>query len=168
MEDALNTLSANISQTNEGFGHTQQTKLDRPVTKSCRIERRTRRKTTRLTFISGGDNREFWREYRRANRDRVAVSRHNGRARRLGIPGQITEEEWLKIKQRWEGRCAYCGTSAFPLQIDHVKPLSKYKEGMLEATNEVSNILPCCPPCNRAKSNMPLEMFLLWREGKLN
>jgi hypothetical protein len=54
-----------------------------------------------------------------------------------------------------DGRhCAYCGAVDVPLNLDHVIPRSR------GGSNRPSNLVPACIPCNEAKDNMPMEVFL--------
>ncbi|GHO59007.1 hypothetical protein KSB_74820 [Ktedonobacter robiniae] len=58
------------------------------------------------------------------------------------------------LLEKWERRCAYCGKSNLPLQIDHILPRAK------GGTNRLSNLTLACEPCNQAKGNRDLEDFL--------
>ena len=51
-------------------------------------------------------------------------------------------------------QCAYCGAKDVPLQVDHVRPRSK------GGSNQVSNLVPACAPCNVRKNAQPVEVFL--------
>jgi 5-methylcytosine-specific restriction endonuclease McrA len=84
--------------------------------------------------------------------DKFIVATRNNQAKRLGIPGVITLEYWLSIKTK----CYYCGTTEYPLQVDHVVPLSK------GGTNEESNIVAACEFCNRAKNDHSEAEYREW------
>jgi hypothetical protein len=63
---------------------------------------------------------------------------------------------WLRLRydalKRHHGKCQACGRSAgdgVVIQVDHVKPRSKYPELALDP----DNLSVLCQPCNLAKSN---------------
>jgi 5-methylcytosine-specific restriction endonuclease McrA len=58
------------------------------------------------------------------------------------------------LLEKWERRCAYCGKTGVPLQIEHIRPKS------LGGTDRVSNLTLACDPCNDRKGNRPVEEFL--------
>lgn len=74
------------------------------------------------------------------------------------------EKVWLKCDKK----CAYCGTEITmkQMQVDHKEPLFRnssdkelewYKRE--RGTNDIDNLLPSCPRCNRWKSTFTLESF---------
>ena len=58
------------------------------------------------------------------------------------------------LLEKWEHRCAYCGSTNVPLEIDHVVPRSK------GGTDRVSNLVIACKDCNREKGNRDVREFL--------
>ena len=58
------------------------------------------------------------------------------------------------LLEKWDRKCAYCGTENVPLEKEHV--VSKAKGG----TNAVSNLVLSCRKCNTAKGILPIEVFL--------
>lgn len=63
---------------------------------------------------------------------------------------------WLRLRyavlRKHGGHCLCCGergTSANPLQVDHIKPRSKYPELELDP----NNLQILCKKCNRGKGN---------------
>jgi len=52
--------------------------------------------------------------------------------------------------------CHYCGTGLTrdKTTLDHVIPLARRR-----GTNEASNLVICCDPCNDEKGTMPYEKF---------
>jgi hypothetical protein len=58
------------------------------------------------------------------------------------------------LLEKWSRKCAYCGKTDVPLEIEHVIPKSK------GGTNRVSNLTLACRPCNKRKGNKPIEDFL--------
>lgn len=61
------------------------------------------------------------------------------------------------------GRCAYCGNplDKSRFHIDHVKPLYRDRREKPERAgrDELANMVPACPRCNRWKSGSTLEEF---------
>jgi len=53
--------------------------------------------------------------------------------------------------------CAYCGATAVPLNIDHIRPRSK------GGTNRISNLALACVDCNQSKGSADLEAWLATR-----
>jgi len=70
------------------------------------------------------------------------------------------------LLSKWNHKCAYCGASgvgpgSVPLNIDHIHPGSK------GGSNRISNLALACVACNQAKSNMPVEDFLVGKPAVL-
>lgn len=78
--------------------------------------------------------------------DRVARYRKKRRS---------TEWEWRVIRtatlKRDGERCHYCAQQAGPFVVDHVIPVSK------GGTEDPSNLVVACRPCNASKRDRPLE-----------
>lgn len=89
------------------------------------------------------------------DKDAQIVRGNNQRAKRLGIPGVITLEYWLSIKQS----CYYCKQSDYLLHMDHTIPLSA------GGTNEPENVKAVCEFCNMAKRNKTEAEFIKWLSG---
>lgn len=70
----------------------------------------------------------------------------NNRARRMGVSGVITVQEWLTIFNQAEGKCVNCGSDEY-ICIDHIIPLSQGGQ------NTIENIQPLCRVCNISKYN---------------
>ncbi len=58
------------------------------------------------------------------------------------------------LLNKWERKCAYCGTENVPLQIEHIQPKSN------GGTNRVSNLCMSCEPCNLKKGTKDIKVFL--------
>jgi len=65
----------------------------------------------------------------------------------------LRKKDWEAILDTWGYRCAYCDSEG-DMQKDHIIPYSK--GGVMS----VENIIPACPSCNSAKSNIPLSKFV--------
>jgi 5-methylcytosine-specific restriction endonuclease McrA len=55
--------------------------------------------------------------------------------------------------EKWGRRCAYCGTTDMPLQVEHIVPKSR------GGTNRVSNLAIACEACNTAKGTQTADEF---------
>ena len=54
----------------------------------------------------------------------------------------------------WDRKCAYCGVTNTPLQVEHIHPKAK------GGTNRVSNLCLACDSCNKKKVTQEIEQFL--------
>jgi 5-methylcytosine-specific restriction endonuclease McrA len=57
------------------------------------------------------------------------------------------------LLEKWQRRCAYCGATGAPLQVEHITP--KVRGG----SNRVSNLTIACEPCNKAKDQQTAAEF---------
>lgn len=57
------------------------------------------------------------------------------------------------IKEKWNYKCAYCGTCSEELTLDHIVPQT------LGGNDHITNVVSCCLNCNRSKSH---ENFQQW------
>src|SRR6266702_6292825 len=58
------------------------------------------------------------------------------------------------LLEKWQRKCAYCGATDVPLQIEHIHPRSK------GGTDRVGNLTLACEPCNIAKGANDIREFL--------
>ena len=81
------------------------------------------------------------------NPDRMQARRRERRARKRGNPGSVgvQVQDWLRLVNRHSHCCAYCGSYAAVLHMDHVIPLAK------GGRHAIGNVLPACPTCNHSK-----------------
>lgn len=90
----------------------------------------------KLGFISGGRVVDWHKRY-------------------AGSRKRLCESEWapvrLRIFERDNYTCRYCGRRGEKLECDHVLPLSR------GGTNDDSNLAAACVPCNRSKRNRTVE-----------
>lgn len=56
------------------------------------------------------------------------------------------------VLEKWGRRCAYCGATGIPLEIDHIVPRG-------HGSNRVSNLTLACRKCNQAKGNRTAAEF---------
>lgn len=83
----------------------------------------------------------------------------------------MKKEDRLKIYNKYDGHCAYCGKSIEykDMQVDHLVPKNRgchsrwsAKKGkfvVLHGDDCMGNYMPSCRSCNFRKSNMSLEQF---------
>lgn len=115
--------------------------------------------TGRTHFQKGQPRTEAWYEAMRNLRGKnssrykhglsgtqeyTVIQQNNRRARKLENGGRFTTKEWIKLKEKYENRCAACDRLG-DLVADHVIPLSK------GGPNSIENIQPLCQPCNNKK-----------------
>lgn len=62
-----------------------------------------------------------------------------------GEPPGVSIGDWMRLVDRYDGRCAYCGDVADRLQMDHVVPLSR------GGRHSIGNVLPACKPATTAR-----------------
>lgn len=93
-------------------------------------------------------------------RNNIKLSNTNHRARKSGTVVDLTEEQWLRVLQHFEYRCAYCDKDIHDkFTIDHVVPLSK------GGTHTIDNVVCSCISCNSAKKDgLPPRPVVTLRE----
>ena len=57
------------------------------------------------------------------------------------------------LLEKWGRKCAYCGKSNVPLEIEHIVPKSR------GGSNRVSNLTIACHECNQSKGNQTAKEF---------
>lgn len=57
------------------------------------------------------------------------------------------------LLEKWGRRCAYCGTTNTPLQIEHIVPRSRH------GSDRISNLTLACASCNTKKGDRTAEEF---------
>ncbi len=65
------------------------------------------------------------------------------------------------LLEKWGRKCACCGATNVPLQVDHVRPKAR------GGSDRVSNLALACRSCNQAKGAQPVEAFLARRPERL-
>jgi len=74
-----------------------------------------------------------------------------------GIEYQQGELQGYEVRQylleKWNHKCAYCGKTGVPLEIEHI--VSRSRGG----TDRVSNLTISCHECNQKKNNRTAEEF---------
>lgn len=57
------------------------------------------------------------------------------------------------LLEKWSRKCAYCGASDKPLQVEHIVPKSR------EGSDKVSNLTIACDKCNQLKGDRTAKEF---------
>ncbi|HEY6542390.1 MAG TPA: RNA-guided endonuclease IscB [Ktedonobacteraceae bacterium] len=58
------------------------------------------------------------------------------------------------LLEKWNRRCAYCSGAGVPLEVEHLVPKSR------GGTNNISNLVISCRPCNQSKGVLDVQAFL--------
>jgi 5-methylcytosine-specific restriction endonuclease McrA len=66
------------------------------------------------------------------------------------------------LLEKWGRKCAYCGKSGIPLQVEHIRPKSK------QGSDRVSNLTLACESCNQAKGDQDIQVYLAHNTKRLN
>lgn len=68
----------------------------------------------------------------------------------------ISKATRLKVYEKYDGHCAYCGCTLEPkdMQVDHIQSVYWY-----DGANDIENYNPACRMCNFYKSTMTIEDF---------
>ena len=107
------------------------------------------------------------REYRKNNPDRrketskkynknhpEMIKKHNRKRRAMknNIVDAFSDKEWLQKLKNTFGVCPKCNkyVGIAHLTLDHIKPISKAKEGQVYTIDDVQ---PLCGSCNSSKGN---------------
>ncbi len=95
---------------------------------------------------------DYYKAWRQANLARArGYVRVSGNKRRAAV-GTFSLDEWLDLLAKYEGKCAYCGSTDH-IEVDHRTPLCR------GGANTIENILPACRHCNRRKHRRTEEEF---------
>lgn len=98
------------------------------------------------------------RRYYTSDKGKACIARWNAKRRSGSHDDDLTNNEWHRILETQNGRCALCfmefGVQLAPTR-DHIVPLSR--GGRLTA----SNVQALCKPCNSRKHNHDLSHFEL-------
>jgi 5-methylcytosine-specific restriction endonuclease McrA len=57
------------------------------------------------------------------------------------------------LLEKWQRKCAYCGSKEIPLQVEHIVPKSR------GGSDRASNLTLACEPCNVRKGTQTAEEF---------
>lgn len=92
----------------------------------------------------------------------VAIDFSNGKAKRLGIEGKLTVNQWRELKKKYNYTCLYCKKQEpeTSLTIDHIIPFSR------GGLNNIENIQPLCGYCNKSKGVKEVGVIRNKVEGK--
>ena len=105
-------------------------------------------------MLTGQAKTDYQRAYMRDYMRQRRASGLTGPARPRCKTQESQSSRRFRVLQRDNFRCQYCGRTAkddVRLEIDHIVPLCK------GGTNEDSNLITCCMPCNRSKGGTQLN-----------
>ena len=77
----------------------------------------------------------------------IKIYKARRRSRKKGAISNYSSADWIKCREHFDERCAYCGKEEKLLEQDHFIPLSKSGE------YTISNIVPSCKSCNSSKQD---------------
>lgn len=63
------------------------------------------------------------------------------------------------VKNKYGGRCAYCGEIPEKMTIDHIHPVARAHMDRSLDVNSVENLMPACFSCNNYKMSFSLEQL---------
>jgi len=81
------------------------------------------------------------------------------RALEHGARGTYTWAEVMRLYLQLGG-CAYCNEPSDEVEPDHVIPLSR------GGSNSITNVVPCCKPCNSDKRDLGLDEWAADRKRR--
>lgn len=75
---------------------------------------------------------------------------------KMGVRKAIPKATRLKVYEKYNGHCAYCGCTLTlkEMQVDHIQSVYWYN-----GANDIENYNPACRMCNFYKSTMTIEDF---------
>ena len=85
----------------------------------------------------------------------------SGRAKRK----RITTTQRMKVWQKYNGHCAYCGCEITleEMQVDHMESIYRHEKdyiaGKAEYLDDIKNYMPACRMCNFYKMTYTPEQF---------
>lgn len=104
--------------------------------------------------------RERRKRWRKKNKRLIAAMAAVRRSLKSAT-GAASTRQLIERDAQANGKCVYCGVNCVTLQYDHFDPVSR------GGTSELSNIIMCCPACNRSKSNRIGEDWLFEQHGAI-
>jgi 5-methylcytosine-specific restriction endonuclease McrA len=124
-----------------------------------------RRYRIKTDYDSSPRRKEYYRQYRKNNRNKANAVNNNRRTKKAQNGGSYTAQEFAKLCEMYENKCLCCGSTA-PLTADHVVPISK------GGTSYIDNIQPLCKPCNCKKHDKTIDYRRIavekrWTQSKL-
>jgi len=121
-----------------------------------------------MTFKRGN---KYWRisgkprlEYGGSQCNKI-INEYKRHAKERGVPFYLSREEFKGLTQK---TCFYCGAPPSNIATDkRGKNYGEFIYGGIDRLDnnkgyELSNCVPCCRRCNRAKDTMSFGEFLSW------
>lgn len=102
--------------------------------------------------------RAYSRRWSSENPDKRTAQHQRRRARKAGSQSRVVSaSDWVAVKRRQGGACAYCGSTDGQLVMDHIIPLAR------GGRHAIGNIAAACASCNSSKS---AQLLIEWRHRK--
>lgn len=118
--------------------------------------KRSREAIKRLWQLNGERYLLTQKEWKQRNLERYRKVQRDASARRYGRMSGVgvSVRDWIKLVNRYNNCCAYCGIHSNKLQQDHIIPLSR------GGKHTIGNVLPACGSCNSSKND---SMLFEWK-----
>ncbi len=107
-------------------------------------------------------NKTYYAKWRSENKEKIAAWTARRRARKRGLPDDLTSEEFEGIKEIFGGNCALSG-KADEVTIDHFIPLKTGKGGTIK-----ENVIPLSISLNSSKKDSNPFEWIKTREDISN
>lgn len=106
-----------------------------------------RQKENHPNWKGGFDRKEYMKQYRIENAERIRYLNLRRVALKHKADGFHIYEEWLELKKQHGFTCLSCGKKEPDIKLteDHIIPLSK------GGSDDIENIQPLCRSCNSKK-----------------
>ena len=117
-----------------------------------RRKHRERDKKRRESVGYKKEIKEYGKKYRKENPEAGRKKERKRRAIKENIIETFSDKEWLQKLKDTFGVCPKCNkyVGIHKLTLDHIKPISKAKEGQIYSIDDVQ---PLCHSCNSRKGN---------------
>jgi hypothetical protein len=91
-------------------------------------------------------------------------SAYRTRAKKLGLQFDLTQEAFATMSQQ---SCVYCGLPPSTIRKHYKLPTNFFVYNGIDRVDSSvgyveGNMVTCCETCNKAKRDLPLEVFLAW------
>ena len=98
------------------------------------------------------NNKDKIKIYYNNHKENYVIYTQNRNAKIKKLGNNLSKEQWDKIKNDFDNKCAYCGNEN-RLTVEHFIPVTENGE------LSVNNIIPVCQSCNSSKCN---TNFFIW------
>jgi 5-methylcytosine-specific restriction endonuclease McrA len=126
--------------------------------KAASAEKRRPKRDDHARYLREREHRiEYAKRYQKENPHVPKRAKRKRKSRMAGAGVlHISARDWLRLVNRYDGRCFYCGCTG-PMSMDHVVPISR------DGRHSIGNVIPACVTCNSSKRN---RTIMEWRLGR--